>query len=156
MAAERSLARATAWPERLRVAVGSPARAALLALGALLLVSLVVRIWLTGRIATPWIMIDELIYSEMAKSFASSGHFLIRGAPSDVVSVAYPALISPAWWLHPMSTTYGVAKAINVVLMTAAAVPALPLGPPARVAVVGRRGRGADAAAARRSSTRAC
>ncbi len=81
------------------------------------------RIWLTGRIATPWIMTDELIYSEMAKSFASSGHFLIRGAPSDVVSVAYPALISPAWWLHPMSTTYGVAKALNVVLMTAAAVP---------------------------------
>jgi len=95
----------------------------LLVLGALLLASLAVRIWLTGRIATPWIMTDELIYSEMAKSFASSGHFLIRGAPSDVVSVAYPALISPAWWLHPMSTTYGVAKAVNVVLMTAAAVP---------------------------------
>jgi hypothetical protein len=94
-----------------------------LALSTLLLVSLGVRIWLTGRIATPWIMTDELIYSEMAKSFASSGHFLVRGAPSDVVSVAYPALISPAWWLHPMSTTYGVAKALNVVLMTAAAVP---------------------------------
>ena len=89
----------------------------------LLLASLGVRIWLAGRIVTPWIMIDELVYSEMAKSFASSGHFLVRGAPSDVVSVAYPALISPAWWFHPMSTTYALAKALNVVLMTAAAVP---------------------------------
>ncbi len=81
------------------------------------------RLWLAGQIVTPWIMVDELIYSEMAKSFASSGHFLIRGAPSDVVSVTYPALISPAWWFHPMSTTYGIAKALNVVLMTAAAIP---------------------------------
>ena len=68
-------------------------------------------------------MVDELIYSEMAKSFASNGHFLVRGAPSGVVSVAYPALISPAWWFHSMSTTYGVAKVLNVLLMTAAAVP---------------------------------
>ena len=29
--------------------------------------------WL-DQIATPWIMIDELVYSELAKSFASSGH----------------------------------------------------------------------------------
>ena len=105
------------------MAGGNPARAAAIALAALVIASLGVRIWLTGLIATPWIMVDEVIYSEMAKSFASSGHFLIREAPSDVVSVAYPALISPAWWFHPMSTTYAVAKALNVVLMTAAAVP---------------------------------
>jgi len=90
---------------------------------ALLLLSLAVRIWLTDKVTTPWIMTDELIYSEMAKSFSSSGHFLVRDAPSNVVSVAYPALISPAWWFHPMSTTYALAKAVNVVLMTAAAVP---------------------------------
>ena len=71
----------------------------------------------------------------MAKSFATCGHFLVRDAPSEIVSVVYPGLISPAWWLHPMSTTYGLAKAINVVLMTAAAVPALPLGSPIGVAV---------------------
>jgi hypothetical protein len=32
-------------------------------------------------------------------------------------------LISPAWLFHPMSTTYGLAKAINAVLMTATVVP---------------------------------
>ena len=125
----------------------APRAPRLLALGALLLVSLAVRIWLTGRIATPWIMTDELIYSEMAKSFASSGHFLIRGAPSDVVSVAYPALISPAWWLHPMSTTYGVAKALNVVLMTAAAVPLFLWARRLVSPLLARCGGGADAAA---------
>jgi hypothetical protein len=68
-------------------------------------------------------MTDELLYSEMAKSFASTGHFLVRGAPSGIGNVVYPALISPAWLIHPMSTTYGLAKAINAVLMTASVVP---------------------------------
>jgi hypothetical protein len=68
-------------------------------------------------------MTDELLYSEMAKGFASTGHFLIRGAPSGIGNVAYPALISPAWLFHPMSTTYGLAKAINAVLVTATVVP---------------------------------
>jgi hypothetical protein len=68
-------------------------------------------------------MTDELLYSEMAKSFASSGHFLVRGAPSGIGNVVYPALISPAWLFHPMSTTYGLAKAINAVVMTATVVP---------------------------------
>ena len=114
------------------------------------------RIWLAGRIVTPWIMVDELVYSEMAKSFASSGHFLIRDAPSDVVSVAYPALISPAWWFHPMSTTYGVAKALNVVLMTAAAIPLFLWARTPRLAVERRRCRGPHAAHALVASTRAC
>jgi hypothetical protein len=74
-AAERTQVRVAFWPECLRVAAGSPALTAALAVAALMLPSLGVRIWLAGRIATPWIMIDELIYSEMAKSFASSGQF---------------------------------------------------------------------------------
>ena len=122
-AAERPLTRPAAWPARLRVAVGSPARAAVLGVGALAALSFGVRLWLATEIPTPWIMIDELVYSELAKSFASSGHFLVRDAPSDVVSVAYPIVIAPAWWLHPMSTTYGVVKAINVLLMTGSVVP---------------------------------
>jgi hypothetical protein len=89
----------------------------------LVVISIAVRSWLARKIATPWIMSDELTYSEMAKSFSSTGHFLIRGAPSGVGNVAYPALISPAWLFHPMSTTYGLAKAINAVLITATVVP---------------------------------
>ena len=32
-----------------------------------------------GGSSRPWIMVDELIYSELAKSFADAGHFLLRG-----------------------------------------------------------------------------
>ena len=65
---------------------------------------------------------DELEYSEMAKSFAAGGHFLFRGQPSPIFGL-YPALISPAWRAGSMHTTYQAAKLINVVMMTAAAVP---------------------------------
>jgi hypothetical protein len=68
-------------------------------------------------------MIDELVYSEFAKSFAASGHYLLRGQPAAAWSYLYPGVISPAWLAHPMSTTYGFAKAINAVAMTSAAIP---------------------------------
>jgi hypothetical protein len=113
-----------------RVAVGAPrgdvlARVPavpLLAAGALLLV-VVVRLWIADRIVTPWIMIDEVIYSELAKSFATDGEFLIRDRPADVPSLLYPVAIAPAWLADSVPTAYGIAKAINVVLMTSAVVP---------------------------------
>ena len=123
MAAERTLTRRSTWAERVQPLTRNPARAAALALGGLLLVSIAVRIWLSSKIVSPWIMVDEYLYSEMAKSFATSGHFLVRGAPSGINNVVYPALISPAWLAHPMGTTYALAKAINVVVMTATAIP---------------------------------
>ena len=117
---------------------GSPARAAVFALGraAARSRSACASGWPAGS-PTPWIMVDELIYSEMAKSFASSGHFLVRDAPSDVVSVAYPALISPAWWLHPMSTTYGAGEGAERGADDGRSGATLPLGPPAGVARLG-------------------
>jgi hypothetical protein len=123
MAAERTLTRRAGWSERLHELVRTPSGTGVLALGGLLLVTVALRIWLSREIASPWIMVDELLYSEMAKSFASSGHFLVRDAPTGFNSVVYPALISPAWLAHPMGTTYGLAKAINVVVMTSAAIP---------------------------------
>jgi hypothetical protein len=101
----------------------NPARTAAFALGALLLASMGVRIWLSSKIATPWILIDEYLYSELAKSFVTNGHFFVRDSPSGINNVVYPALISPAWLAHPMGTTYALAKAINVILMTATAIP---------------------------------
>jgi hypothetical protein len=123
MAAERTLTRRSTWAERVQPLTRNPVRTAALALGGMLLLSIGVRIWLSSKIATPWIMVDEFLYSEMAKSFATSGHFLVRDAPTGINNVVYPALISPAWFAHPMGTTYALAKAINVVLMTATAIP---------------------------------
>jgi hypothetical protein len=88
-----------------------------------MLVSILARVWLARAVKTPWILADEFIYSEEAKSFAASAHYSIRGAAGPIVSYLYPALISPAWLAGSMTTTYGLAKAINAVLMTLAAIP---------------------------------
>ncbi len=45
---------------------------------ALVVLSTGIRYVLARRAVAPWIMVDELIYSELAKSFAGSGHFLVR------------------------------------------------------------------------------
>lgn len=75
------------------------------------------------RIPAPWIMGDELLYSDMAKSFHASGHYEFRDIPYDLKTI-YPAIVSPAWSFQSISSAYGAAKAINVALMTAAAIPA--------------------------------
>jgi hypothetical protein len=84
-----------------------------------------IRIALGRHVIAPWIMVDELIYSELAKSFAATGHFQIRGVASNGYGFVYPVLIAPAWKLFgPMPAVYGAAKAINAVVMSLAAVPA--------------------------------
>jgi hypothetical protein len=87
------------------------------------------RMALAHRIVAPWIMVDELIYSELAKSFAAHGRFLVRGVSSNGYGFVYPALIAPAWRLFgAVPDAYAAAKAINAVVMSLAAVPAYALG----------------------------
>jgi hypothetical protein len=91
---------------------------------AIVAVSCVLRGALAHRIPTPWIMVDELIYSELAKSFAAHGHFLVRGVPSTGYGFVYPVLIAPAFRLFgSVPDAYAAAKAINGVMMSLAAVP---------------------------------
>jgi hypothetical protein len=89
--------------------------------GLLALVAL--RLWLAWEVPAPWIMVDELIYSELAKSFAGGGEFLLRDYDTKVFSLLYPVLIAPAWLASDTETAYGIAKTINVLLMGLAAVP---------------------------------
>jgi hypothetical protein len=77
------------------------------------------------RMLAPWIMVDELIYSELAKSFAATGHFLIRDEHLGSYGVVYPLLVSPAYRAFAsVPDAYAAAKAINAVVMSLAAVPA--------------------------------
>jgi hypothetical protein len=115
--------RAVASRLRFRTASISSWRAASLVCAALALIAIGARLWLTRRVPTPWILVDELLYSEYAKSFAAEGHFLVRDGLAPSLGRVYPAVISPAWHFEPMSTVYGVAKGINVVVMTFAVVP---------------------------------
>ena len=65
----------------------------------IVVVSAAIRIALGRRMVAPWIMVDELIYSELAKSFAEHGRFLVRGETSTGYGFVYPLLIAPAWRL---------------------------------------------------------
>jgi hypothetical protein len=99
-------------------------------LAGIVLVSALVRYAFGRRIVAPWIMADELIYSELAKSLAESGELRIRGEPfSGAFGVVYPLLLAPAYLLHEsVPSAYAVAKTINGVLFSLAAVPTYFLG----------------------------
>ena len=83
-----------------------------------------IRYAFTRQIVAPWIMVDELIYSELAKSFAASGHFLIRDHASGAYGYVYPILIAPAWAaFRAVPDAYAAAKGINALVMSLAAIP---------------------------------
>jgi hypothetical protein len=91
----------------------------------LVLASFAVRAWLARGMVGPFIMIDELIYSELARSFADSGEFLVRDLPSPGYGLVYPALISPAYALFDgLTDAYAAVKTLNAFVMSLAAVPA--------------------------------
>ena len=93
---------------------------------AIVAVSAAVRYAFARRMVGPWIMVDELIYSELAKSFAETGAFAIRDAPAGGgYGVVYPILLSPAYALFDaVPTAYAAARAINSLAISLAAVPA--------------------------------
>ena len=94
-------------------------------LAGIVVLSAGIRIALARRMVAPWIMIDEIVYSELAKSFAAHGSFLARGVASHGYGFVYPVVIAPAYRLFSaIPDAYAVAKAINGVVMSLAAVPA--------------------------------
>ena len=60
-------------------------------LTAIVAVSAVARFVFAIRIEAPWIMVDELIYSELAKGLAAGDGFSIRGVADERVRVRLPA-----------------------------------------------------------------
>lgn len=97
-------------------------RAAPLALALFALASVAIRIHQTGKIATPFHLCDEFIYAGVARNVAAGGGFQWRGQDL-LINPLYSALISPAWSLPTLAGAYALAKALNVVLMTLAAIP---------------------------------
>jgi 4-amino-4-deoxy-L-arabinose transferase-like glycosyltransferase len=72
-----------------------------------------------------FIMVDELIYSELARSLADSGELLVRDTPSPGYGIVYPALLSPVYLVFDRLTdAYGAVKTLNALVMSLAAVPA--------------------------------
>jgi hypothetical protein len=93
-------------------------------LAAIVVLSAAVRSLLVRRMPAPWIMVDELVYSELGKSVAADGSFLVRGVPSRGYGFVYPVLLAPAFRLHAsVPSAYAAAKVINAGVMSLAAVP---------------------------------
>jgi dolichyl-phosphate-mannose-protein mannosyltransferase len=105
----RALARVPTWAWLTAIVVASATLRALLARG----------------LVAPFIMVDELIWSEVARGIADAGEPLLRGRSDPGYSVVYPLLISPAYlFFDNLVDAYAVVKTWNSVLMSLAAVPA--------------------------------
>ena len=65
-------------------------------LAAIVVASAAIRAVLARDIVAPFIMVDEVIWSELGRGIAASGEPLVRGEPDTGYSVVYPILISPA------------------------------------------------------------
>jgi hypothetical protein len=93
-----------------------------LAVAGLVLLSVAARIAVGREISTPFILVDELIHGGLARSVREGFSWHVRGERM-MVTFLYPLLIAPAWLAESMDTVYGLAKALNAVWMSLAAVP---------------------------------
>jgi hypothetical protein len=87
--------------------------------------SVVVRLAIGLATPSPWILPDELLYTELAGAIADGGLPAVRGDATLGWGVVYPVLIAPAWALisDPVGA-YHASLVINAVVMSLAAVPA--------------------------------
>ena len=83
------------------------------------------RIGLGRGLVAPFIMVDEVIWSDVARGLADAGEPLLRDQPDPGYSIVYPLLISPVYALfESLPDAYAGVKALNAVVMSLAAVPA--------------------------------
>jgi hypothetical protein len=94
-------------------------------LGGIVLVSFALRAWLGRSMVAPFVMVDELVYSELARSLADDASFAVRGSATSGYSLLYPLLIAPAYLVFDgLPTAYAAAKGIGALGMSLAALPA--------------------------------
>jgi len=87
-------------------------------------VAAAVHVVVAFRLPAPWIVPDELIYSEIAKSLASGSLPAIREQSALGYGVLYPLLIAPAWALFDdPARAHDAAKVVNAVVLSLTAFP---------------------------------
>ena len=93
-------------------------------LAGIVVASILFRWWYGRGMVAPFIMVDELIYSELARSLAAGHGLEVRGEPY-LVSLIYPLLLAPVYALFDsLPDAYAAVKAVNAIVMSLAAVPA--------------------------------
>jgi hypothetical protein len=99
-----------------------PTRAAAL-LGLLVTVSTLLRFWGGTLVPSPWITPDEVIYGQLGRSLYHDGTFRILGAPTEFISLVYPALVGGPLSLGNLERGYHLLKLIQALVMSLTAVP---------------------------------
>ncbi|MDE3190132.1 MAG: glycosyltransferase family 4 protein [Acidobacteriota bacterium] len=93
-------------------------------LGGLYAAAATIQLALALRVTSPWIMVDEIVYSDMARSFAQTGRFLVRGVHANY-GVVYPLLLAPVYRaIGPMADVYRWSQVVNALVICTAVVPA--------------------------------
>ena len=94
-------------------------------LAAIVVGSTIVRALMARDIVAPFIMVDEIIWSEVARGIAEAGEPLLRDQPDPGYSIVYPLLISPVYAIFDsLPDAYEGVKTLNALLMSLAAIPA--------------------------------
>ena len=94
-------------------------------LAAIVVGSAIFRAIIGRGIVAPFVMVDEVIWAEIARGIADAGEPLLRDEPDPGYSIVYPLLVSPAYaFAETLPDAYEVVKAMNAALMSLAAVPA--------------------------------
>ena len=86
-------------------------------------VSSAVWAWEALRVRGPWYIPDEVTYAELGKSLYRLGHFEILGARPDFFSLVYPLFVGAPLLLAGIERGYAVAKELQAVAMSLAALP---------------------------------
>lgn len=72
----------------------------------------------------PTVIIDENLYTSIAKSLAFEGKIAYRRQPVDYFSILYPLLLVPLYWIRFPFDVYRVIQLYNTFLICSAAFPA--------------------------------
>jgi len=114
--------------DRVRNATSRLLRAPALWLTGVVSVSALARAWISLGVPSPWVLPDELLYSDLARSIGDGGMPAVRGFQSLGWGVIYPALIAPSWRMfHDPYVAYHAALVVNALMMSLAAIPAYAL-----------------------------
>lgn len=97
-------------------------------LAALVAVSTFVRALAGLQVPTPWIAADEMIYAELGRSLWETGRLDILGQDAPFYSLLHPALIGLPLAVFDTALGYDVARVLEALAMSLAAVPVFAWG----------------------------
>jgi MFS family permease len=94
-------------------------------LAVIVVLSTIARVAIGLGVHSPWILPDEILYSDLARSIAAGDTPAVRGVSTVGWGVVYPTLIAPAWAMFGDPVwQYHAALTINALVMSSAAIPA--------------------------------